>query len=95
MNPQILECVSNYGAKYSIAEPGVGACRHTSWNESSPGTACCAVAYSASSDGIFKALQTFGAILGHPSTWPAEGVAIVAKEVQGRRGFRFLTIKLA
>ena len=52
-------------------------------------------AYSASSDGIFKALQTFGAVLGHPSTWPAEGVAIVAKEIQGRRGFRFLTIKLA
>ena len=52
-------------------------------------------AYSASSDGIFKALQTFGAVLGHPSTWPEGGVAVVAKEVQGRRGFRFLTIKLA
>ena len=52
-------------------------------------------AYSASSDGIFKALQTFGAVLGHPSTWPAEGIAVIGKEVMGRRGYRFLTIKLA
>lgn len=52
-------------------------------------------AYHAVSDGLFKALQNFTAILGHPSTWPDEGVGVVAQEIKGRRGFRFLTIKLA
>lgn len=52
-------------------------------------------AYHAISDGIFKALQNYTAVLGHPSEWPAEGVAVIVDEARGRRGFRFMTIKLA
>lgn len=52
-------------------------------------------ARSCAADGIFKALQTYTGILGHPSTWPAEGHKMVAEERKGRRGFRYLTLKLA
>lgn len=52
-------------------------------------------AYHAVSDGLFKALQNFTGILGHPSNWPAEGIGVMLQEVKGRRGFRFLTLKLA
>ena len=52
-------------------------------------------AYSAVSDGLFKSLQNYTALLGHPSVWPAEGVAVTVQEVKGRRGYKFLTIKLA
>lgn len=52
-------------------------------------------AYHAISDGIFKALQNYTAVLGHPSHWPDEGIAVVVDEIRSRRGFRFMTIKLA
>ena len=52
-------------------------------------------AYHAISDGIFKALQNMTGLIGHPSEWPAEGIAVTVQEVKGRRGFRFMTIKLA
>lgn len=52
-------------------------------------------AYSAVSDGLFKSLQNYTALLGHPSVWPEGGVAVVVSEVKGRRGYRFMTIKLA
>jgi hypothetical protein len=51
-------------------------------------------AYSAISDGIFKALQNMFSILGNPNTW-AEPLPIVAVEVKGRKGFKFMTIKVA
>lgn len=51
-------------------------------------------AYSASSDGLFKVLQTYTGIFGHPSGWPAEGIPVQAVETMGRRGFRYLTLKL-
>ena len=51
-------------------------------------------ARSCAADGIFKALQTYTRILGHPSTWPAEGHKMVAEERKGRRGFKYLTLKL-
>lgn len=52
-------------------------------------------AYHAISDGLFKSLQNYTAVLGHPSTWPAEGIAVMVDEVRSRRGYRFMTIKLA
>ena len=52
------------------------------------------VAYSCVSDGIFKILQTFTGIFGHPSEWPAEGIEMQGDERKGRRGFRYLTLKL-
>lgn len=51
-------------------------------------------AYSCVSDGIFKILQTFAGIFGHPSEWPAEGIKMQGEERKGRRGFRYLTLKL-
>ena len=51
-------------------------------------------AYSCAADGIFKVLQTYTGIFGHPSVWPAEGIAMQAVENKGRRGFRYLTLKL-
>ena len=53
------------------------------------------VAYHAISDGLFKALQTYTGLLGHPSEWPEEGIAVTVEEVKSRRGFKFFTIKLA
>ena len=51
-------------------------------------------AYHAISDGIFKSLQTYCGLLGNPNTWP-EPVAIIVDEKRSRRGFKFMTIKLA
>ena len=51
-------------------------------------------AYSCAADGIFKVLQTYTGIFGHPSTWPAEGIPMQGVESKGRRGFRYLTLKL-
>ena len=51
-------------------------------------------ALSCAADGIFKVLQTYTGIFGHPSVWPAEGIKMVAEEKRGRRGFRYLTLKL-
>ena len=51
-------------------------------------------AYSCAADGIFKVLQTYTGILGHPNTWPAEGHKMQAVEQKSRRGFRYLTLKL-
>lgn len=51
-------------------------------------------AYSASSDGMFKVLQTYTGIFGHPSVWPAEGIAVQGVEAMGRRGRKYLTLKL-
>lgn len=51
-------------------------------------------AYHAISDGLFRSLQTYTGLLGHPSTW-AEPVPVIVDEKRGRSGFRFMTIKLA
>ena len=51
-------------------------------------------ALSCAADGIFKALQTYTGIFGHPREWPAEGIQMKAVEERGRRGFRYLTLKL-
>ena len=51
-------------------------------------------AYHAISDGLFRSLQTYVGLLGHPSTW-AEPVAITVDEKRNRKGFKFFTIKLA
>ena len=51
-------------------------------------------ALSCASDGIFKVLQTYTGIYGHPRDWPAEGIQMKAVEERGRRGFRYLTLKL-
>ena len=51
-------------------------------------------ALSCAADGIFKVLQTYTGIFGHPSVWPAEGIAMQAVENKSRRGFRYLTLKL-
>lgn len=49
-------------------------------------------AFSAASDGIVKALQTLTFVYGQPATWDAPVVVEVAR-VQGRRGWKFLTLK--
>ena len=49
-------------------------------------------AFSAASDGIVKALQTLIFVYGQPSTWEGPVVVEVAR-VQGRRGWKFLTLK--
>ena len=49
-------------------------------------------AFSAASDGIVKALQTLIFVYGQPATWEAPVVVEVAR-VQGRRGWKFLTLK--
>ena len=51
-------------------------------------------ALSCAADGIFKVLQTYTGIFGHPREWPAEGIQMKAVEERGRRGFRYLTLKL-
>ena len=51
-------------------------------------------AYAAVSDGLFKILQTFTGLIGHPSVWPAEGVGVKIEERKGRRGFRYMTLRL-
>ena len=51
-------------------------------------------AYHAISDGLFKSLQVYTGLLGHPATWEAP-VPVIVDEKKGRRGFRFMTIKLA
>ena len=49
-------------------------------------------AFSAASDGIVKALQTLIFVYGQPSTWEA-AVTVEVVRVQGRRGWKFLTLK--
>ena len=51
-------------------------------------------ALSCAADGIFKVLQTYTGIFGHPRDWPEEGIQMQAVEERGRRGFRYLTLKL-
>jgi len=51
-------------------------------------------AYHAISDGLFKSLQVYTGLLGHPSTWEAP-VPVIVDEKRGRSGYRFMTIKLA
>jgi hypothetical protein len=38
-------------------------------------------------------LQNITGILGHPSSWE-EPLPVVVTEVKGRKGYRFMTIKL-
>ena len=49
-------------------------------------------AFSAASDGIVKALQTLIFVYGQPSTWESP-VEVEVARVQGRRGWKFLTLK--
>ena len=51
-------------------------------------------ALSCAADGIFKVLQTYTGIFGHPREWPEEGIQVKAVEERGRRGFRYRTLKL-
>jgi hypothetical protein len=50
-------------------------------------------AYSAVSTGLMTSLQNITGILGHPSSWE-EPLPVVVTEVKGRKGYRFMTIKL-
>lgn len=52
-------------------------------------------AYSAASDGIFKALQNMVGVLGQPSEWPDAGVPVKVVEVRSRRGFRFMSLRVS
>lgn len=50
--------------------------------------------FAAISNGIFKSLQNIFGILGMPDQW-TEPLPIVVTEMKGRRGFRFMTVRIA
>ena len=50
-------------------------------------------AYSATSIGVLSSVEQFVAVIGEPDTWE-EPVVVRAVEERGRRGYRFMTLKL-
>lgn len=50
-------------------------------------------AYNATSVGVLSSVEQFVAVVGEPSTWP-EPLVVKAVEERGRRGWRYLTLKM-
>ena len=51
-------------------------------------------AFAAMSDGLMRSIQTYVSVMGPANTWP-EPLPVKAVEAKSRRGFKFLTLKLA
>lgn len=50
-------------------------------------------AYNATSVGVLSSVEQFVNVVGEPSTWP-EPLVVKAVEERGRRGYRFMTLKM-